>query len=64
MSLITPPSCSPQEFFESVFSVWPLSGFFELNGSINEWWFRWKLDRFVSALSGSPLLFPSSVHWP
>ncbi|XP_017550472.1 N-acetylneuraminate 9-O-acetyltransferase isoform X2 [Pygocentrus nattereri] len=36
-----------QEFFESVFSVWPLSKLFELQGSIHEWWFRWKLDRFA-----------------
>ncbi|XP_024154845.1 N-acetylneuraminate 9-O-acetyltransferase isoform X2 [Oryzias melastigma] len=36
-----------QEFFESVFSVWPVSKLFELNGSVHEWWFRWKLDRFA-----------------
>ncbi|KAL7830400.1 hypothetical protein SRHO_G00315270 [Serrasalmus rhombeus] len=36
-----------QEFFESVFSVWPISKLFELQGSIHEWWFRWKLDRFA-----------------
>ncbi|XP_070702927.1 N-acetylneuraminate (7)9-O-acetyltransferase [Pempheris klunzingeri] len=36
-----------QGFFESVFSVWPISKLFELNGNIHEWWFRWKLDRFV-----------------
>ncbi|CAL8397180.1 unnamed protein product [Gadus morhua 'NCC'] len=34
-------------FFQSLFSVWPLSKLFELNGSIHEWWFRWKLDRFA-----------------
>uniref|UniRef100_A0A667YDD8 N-acetylneuraminate (7)9-O-acetyltransferase n=1 Tax=Myripristis murdjan TaxID=586833 RepID=A0A667YDD8_9TELE len=34
-------------FFESVFSVWPISKLFELNGSVHEWWFRWKLDRFA-----------------
>ncbi|XP_061885217.1 N-acetylneuraminate 9-O-acetyltransferase isoform X1 [Entelurus aequoreus] len=36
-----------QGFFDSIFSVWPLSKLFELNGSIHEWWFRWKLDRFA-----------------
>ncbi|KAM7384087.1 hypothetical protein PAMA_011437 [Pampus argenteus] len=36
-----------QGFFESIFSVWPISKCFELNGSIHEWWFRWKLDRFA-----------------
>ncbi|XP_024863613.1 N-acetylneuraminate 9-O-acetyltransferase isoform X2 [Kryptolebias marmoratus] len=36
-----------QSFFESTFSVWPTSKLFELNGSIHEWWFRWKLDRFA-----------------
>ncbi|XP_071356260.1 N-acetylneuraminate (7)9-O-acetyltransferase isoform X2 [Trachinotus anak] len=36
-----------QGFFESIFSMWPISKLFELNGSIHEWWFRWKLDRFV-----------------
>ena len=38
-----------QGFFQSLFSVWPISKLFELDGSIHEWWFRWKLDRFVSA---------------
>ncbi|XP_064204331.1 N-acetylneuraminate 9-O-acetyltransferase isoform X1 [Anguilla rostrata] len=36
-----------QGIFDSVFSVWPISTLFELQGSIHEWWFRWKLDRFV-----------------
>uniref|UniRef100_A0A8C5HSM6 Cas1p 10 TM acyl transferase domain-containing protein n=1 Tax=Gouania willdenowi TaxID=441366 RepID=A0A8C5HSM6_GOUWI len=36
-----------QSLFEAVFAVWPVSKLFELNGSIHEWWFRWKLDRFV-----------------
>lgn len=36
-----------QGFFESVFSVWPVAKLFELNGSIHEWWFRWRLDRFA-----------------
>ncbi|KAM4725757.1 N-acetylneuraminate (7)9-O-acetyltransferase [Anableps anableps] len=36
-----------QSFFESVFSVWPISKLFELDGSVHEWWFRWKLDRFA-----------------
>ncbi|KAL0961885.1 hypothetical protein UPYG_G00332900 [Umbra pygmaea] len=36
-----------QGLFESIFSVWPISKLFELNGSIHEWWFRWKLDRFA-----------------
>ncbi|KAF7199014.1 N-acetylneuraminate (7)9-O-acetyltransferase isoform X1 [Nothobranchius furzeri] len=36
-----------QSFFERVFSMWPISELFELNGSIHEWWFRWKLDRFA-----------------
>uniref|UniRef100_A0A8C5S7Q6 Cas1p 10 TM acyl transferase domain-containing protein n=1 Tax=Laticauda laticaudata TaxID=8630 RepID=A0A8C5S7Q6_LATLA len=39
--------CFLQDLFEKVFSIWPLSMFFELNGSIYEWWFRWKLDRYV-----------------
>ncbi|KAG7270028.1 hypothetical protein CRUP_008624 [Coryphaenoides rupestris] len=34
-------------FFQSLFSMWPVSKLFELNGSIHEWWFRWKLDRFA-----------------
>ncbi|XP_038827582.1 N-acetylneuraminate 9-O-acetyltransferase-like isoform X2 [Salvelinus namaycush] len=36
-----------QGLFENIFSVWPVSKLFELNGSIHEWWFRWKLDRFA-----------------
>ncbi|KAM6903155.1 N-acetylneuraminate (7)9-O-acetyltransferase [Lycodopsis pacificus] len=36
-----------QGLFERIFSVWPISALFELNGSIHEWWFRWKLDRFA-----------------
>lgn len=44
-----------QGFFESIFSVWPISKLFELNGSIHEWWFRWKLDRFVSQMCFLPL---------
>uniref|UniRef100_A0A672SX68 N-acetylneuraminate (7)9-O-acetyltransferase n=1 Tax=Sinocyclocheilus grahami TaxID=75366 RepID=A0A672SX68_SINGR len=36
-----------QELFEAVFSLWPVSKLFELQGSIHEWWFRWKLDRFA-----------------
>ncbi|KAG9279797.1 N-acetylneuraminate 9-O-acetyltransferase [Astyanax mexicanus] len=36
-----------QGFFESIFSTWPISKLFELQGSIHEWWFRWKLDRFA-----------------
>uniref|UniRef100_A0A8D0D4I1 CAS1 domain containing 1 n=1 Tax=Sander lucioperca TaxID=283035 RepID=A0A8D0D4I1_SANLU len=36
-----------QGFFERIFSVWPISKLFELDGSVHEWWFRWKLDRFV-----------------
>uniref|UniRef100_A0A665V7Z6 CAS1 domain containing 1 n=1 Tax=Echeneis naucrates TaxID=173247 RepID=A0A665V7Z6_ECHNA len=36
-----------QGLFESIFSMWPISKLFELNGSIHEWWFRWKLDRFA-----------------
>ncbi|XP_045914100.1 N-acetylneuraminate 9-O-acetyltransferase [Micropterus dolomieu] len=36
-----------QGLFERIFSVWPFSKLFELNGSIHEWWFRWKLDRFA-----------------
>ncbi|MED6257468.1 N-acetylneuraminate 9-O-acetyltransferase [Ataeniobius toweri] len=36
-----------QRFFERVFSVWPISKLFELDRSIHEWWFRWKLDRFA-----------------
>uniref|UniRef100_A0A3B3VGH8 N-acetylneuraminate (7)9-O-acetyltransferase n=1 Tax=Poecilia latipinna TaxID=48699 RepID=A0A3B3VGH8_9TELE len=33
--------------FPHVFSVWPVSKLFELNGSVHEWWFRWQLDRFA-----------------
>ncbi|KAA8585981.1 hypothetical protein FQN60_007550 [Etheostoma spectabile] len=36
-----------QAFFERIFSVWPISKLFELDGSVHEWWFRWKLDRFA-----------------
>ncbi|MBN3298086.1 CASD1 acetyltransferase, partial [Amia calva] len=36
-----------QGAFESIFSVWPISKLFELQGSVHEWWFRWKLDRFA-----------------
>uniref|UniRef100_A0A3P8VYK9 CAS1 domain containing 1 n=1 Tax=Cynoglossus semilaevis TaxID=244447 RepID=A0A3P8VYK9_CYNSE len=36
-----------QGIFESIFSMWPISKLFELHGSIHEWWFRWKLDRFA-----------------
>ncbi|XP_030644995.1 N-acetylneuraminate (7)9-O-acetyltransferase [Chanos chanos] len=36
-----------QGFFEGIFSIWPISKLFELQGSIHEWWFRWKLDRFA-----------------
>ncbi|XP_056656935.1 N-acetylneuraminate 9-O-acetyltransferase isoform X2 [Monodelphis domestica] len=36
-----------QGAFEKIFSLWPLSKCFELNGNIYEWWFRWKLDRYV-----------------
>ncbi|XP_037651861.1 N-acetylneuraminate 9-O-acetyltransferase [Sebastes umbrosus] len=36
-----------QDVFEHIFSVWPISKLFELNGRIHEWWFRWKLDRFA-----------------
>ncbi|XP_031178947.2 N-acetylneuraminate 9-O-acetyltransferase [Sander lucioperca] len=36
-----------QGFFERIFSVWPISKLFELDGSVHEWWFRWKLDRFA-----------------
>ncbi|XP_068603340.1 N-acetylneuraminate 9-O-acetyltransferase [Brachionichthys hirsutus] len=36
-----------QGFFEGTFSVWPFSTLFELDGSVHEWWFRWKLDRFA-----------------
>ncbi|XP_054130165.1 N-acetylneuraminate 9-O-acetyltransferase [Melozone crissalis] len=36
-----------QGAFEKIFSFWPLSKCFELNGTVYEWWFRWKLDRYV-----------------
>ncbi|KAJ8267535.1 hypothetical protein COCON_G00127070 [Conger conger] len=36
-----------QGMFDAVFSVWPISTLFELQGSVHEWWFRWKLDRFA-----------------
>ncbi|OCT75693.1 N-acetylneuraminate 9-O-acetyltransferase [Xenopus laevis] len=36
-----------QGAFENLFSLWPLSKLFELNGNVYEWWFRWKLDRFA-----------------
>ncbi|KAJ8273333.1 hypothetical protein GJAV_G00100420 [Gymnothorax javanicus] len=36
-----------QGIFDSVFSIWPISTLFELQGSVHEWWFRWKLDRFA-----------------
>lgn len=51
-----------QGFFESIFSAWPFSKLFELNGSVREWWFRWKLDRFVSsAPPPRPLRKPQRV---
>ncbi|XP_030056494.1 N-acetylneuraminate (7)9-O-acetyltransferase [Microcaecilia unicolor] len=36
-----------QGSFEKIFSLWPLSKLFELNGNVYEWWFRWKLDRYA-----------------
>uniref|UniRef100_A0A3Q2Y3X6 CAS1 domain containing 1 n=1 Tax=Hippocampus comes TaxID=109280 RepID=A0A3Q2Y3X6_HIPCM len=36
-----------QDFFHAVFSFWPFSKLFEVNGSVYEWGFRWKLDRFA-----------------
>lgn len=36
-----------QELFEGIFSLWPIAKLFQLQGSIHEWWFRWKLDRFA-----------------
>ncbi|XP_033848109.3 N-acetylneuraminate 9-O-acetyltransferase isoform X1 [Acipenser ruthenus] len=36
-----------QGAFENIFSFWPISKLFELQGSVHEWWFRWKLDRFA-----------------
>ncbi|GCB63273.1 N-acetylneuraminate (7)9-O-acetyltransferase [Scyliorhinus torazame] len=36
-----------QSYFENAFSVWPISTLFEWQGSLHEWWFRWKLDRFA-----------------
>ncbi|XP_055021921.1 N-acetylneuraminate 9-O-acetyltransferase-like [Boleophthalmus pectinirostris] len=36
-----------QGVFEITFTSWPLSKLFELNGNIQEWWFRWRLDRFA-----------------
>ncbi|XP_074840823.1 N-acetylneuraminate (7)9-O-acetyltransferase isoform X1 [Carettochelys insculpta] len=36
-----------QGVFEKIFSLWPVSKCFELNGNVYEWWFRWKLDRYV-----------------
>ncbi|NP_001366073.1 N-acetylneuraminate 9-O-acetyltransferase isoform 3 [Mus musculus] len=36
-----------QGAFEKIFSLWPLSKCFELEGSVYEWWFRWRLDRYV-----------------
>ncbi|KAM6201123.1 N-acetylneuraminate (7)9-O-acetyltransferase [Rhynchocyon petersi] len=36
-----------QGAFEKIFSLWPLSKCFELKGTVYEWWFRWRLDRYV-----------------
>ncbi|KAM8966254.1 N-acetylneuraminate (7)9-O-acetyltransferase [Pelodytes ibericus] len=36
-----------QASFEKIFSLWPISKLFELNGNVYEWWFRWKLDRYA-----------------
>ncbi|XP_053570035.1 N-acetylneuraminate 9-O-acetyltransferase [Bombina bombina] len=36
-----------QGSFEKIFSLWPISKLFELNGNVYEWWFRWKLDRYA-----------------
>ena len=38
---------SSQGAFEKIFSLWPLSKCFELKGNVYEWWFRWRLDRYV-----------------
>lgn len=42
--------CLLQGTFEKIFSFWPLSKCFELNGNVYEWWFRWKLDRYVCSI--------------
>ncbi|XP_077599546.1 N-acetylneuraminate (7)9-O-acetyltransferase isoform X1 [Stigmatopora nigra] len=36
-----------QDLFNSVFSFWPFSSLFQLDGSVYEWDFRWRLDRFA-----------------
>ncbi|KAM4028982.1 N-acetylneuraminate (7)9-O-acetyltransferase isoform 1-T1 [Anomaloglossus baeobatrachus] len=36
-----------QDSFEKIFSLWPISKLFELNGEVYEWWFRWSLDRYA-----------------
>ncbi|XP_007937994.1 N-acetylneuraminate 9-O-acetyltransferase [Orycteropus afer afer] len=36
-----------QGAFEKIFSLWPVSKCFELKGNVYEWWFRWRLDRYV-----------------
>lgn len=36
-----------QGSFEKIFSLWPVSKLFELNGKVYEWWFRWSLDRYA-----------------
>ncbi|XP_070643606.1 N-acetylneuraminate (7)9-O-acetyltransferase isoform X6 [Bos indicus] len=36
-----------QGAFEKIFSLWPLSKCFELKGNVYEWWFRWRLDRYL-----------------
>uniref|UniRef100_A0AC11E5W4 CAS1 domain containing 1 n=1 Tax=Ovis aries TaxID=9940 RepID=A0AC11E5W4_SHEEP len=38
-----------QGAFEKIFSLWPLSKCFELKGNVYEWWFRWRLDRYILA---------------
>nr|XP_013796751.1 PREDICTED: CAS1 domain-containing protein 1 isoform X5 [Apteryx mantelli mantelli] len=42
-----------QGAFEKIFSFWPLSKCFELNGNVYEWWFRWKLDRYTYSVWAS-----------
>ncbi|XP_066441329.1 N-acetylneuraminate 9-O-acetyltransferase [Eleutherodactylus coqui] len=36
-----------QDSFEKIFSLWPVSNLFKLNGQVYEWWFRWSLDRYA-----------------
>eukprot|EP00736_Rhodelphis_marinus_P005522 Rmarinus@m.24534 len=38
----------PSELFTRIFGIWPVSQLFYVNGSLQEWWFRSRLDMFAA----------------